>query len=98
MISKRTTGRPAFFGLISGTTAAAVHHGLTLPAGAVPGIKGAGSLRVHDPSETAQNFWTAIWAWCACFVITILVKLRHATTCGNGSSRVSVSRPHKTLG
>jgi SSS family solute:Na+ symporter len=23
----------------------------------------------------AQNFWTAIWAWCACFVATIIVSL-----------------------
>jgi SSS family solute:Na+ symporter len=23
----------------------------------------------------AQNFWTAIWAWTACFVITILVSV-----------------------
>ena len=23
----------------------------------------------------AQNFWTAIWAWSACFVITILISL-----------------------
>ncbi len=75
MFSKRTTGHGAFFGLISGTTAAAVHHGLTLPAGAVPGIKGAWIALVHIyPSEMAQNFWTAIWAWCACFVITILVS------------------------
>ena len=26
------------------------------------------------PSEMAQNFWTAIWAWTVCFVITILVS------------------------
>ena len=27
------------------------------------------------PSEMAQNFWTAIWAWSACFVVTIAVSL-----------------------
>jgi SSS family solute:Na+ symporter len=27
------------------------------------------------PSEMAQNFWTAIWAWTACFVVTIGVSL-----------------------
>jgi SSS family solute:Na+ symporter len=27
------------------------------------------------PSEMAQNFWTAIYAWTACFVITIVVSL-----------------------
>jgi len=31
---------------------------------------------VHTyPSEMAQNFWTAIFAWTACFVVTILVSL-----------------------
>ncbi|HEX8186384.1 MAG TPA: Na+/galactose cotransporter, partial [Blastocatellia bacterium] len=27
------------------------------------------------PSEMAQNFWTAIFAWATCFVLTILVSL-----------------------
>ena len=27
------------------------------------------------PSEMAQNFWTAIYAWTTCFVITIVVSL-----------------------
>src|SRR5437773_4799473 len=27
------------------------------------------------PSEMAQNFWTAIYAWTACFVVTIVVSL-----------------------
>jgi SSS family solute:Na+ symporter len=40
MFWKRTTGHGAFAGLVAGTLAAAVHHGLTLPEGAVPGIKG----------------------------------------------------------
>src|SRR5258706_3253889 len=69
MFWKRTTGHGAFVGLLSGTTAAALHHGLTLPAGAVPGIKGGWIAVVHSyPSEMAQNFWTAIWAWTACFL------------------------------
>jgi SSS family solute:Na+ symporter len=76
MFWKRTTGHGAFFGLLSGTTAAAVHHGLTLPLGAVAGIKGGWLGAVHIyPSEMAQNFWTAIWAWCVCFLVTTLVSL-----------------------
>src|SRR5438034_8094530 len=64
MFWKRTTGHGAFVGLLSGTTAAALHHGLTLPAGAVAGIKGGWIAVLHNyPSEMAQNFWTAIWAW-----------------------------------
>ena len=77
MFWKRATGHGAFVGLISGTMAAAVHHGLTLPAGAAPGIKGAwlGHILHAYPSEMAQNFWTAIWAWTTCFLVTILVSL-----------------------
>jgi len=76
MFWKRTTGHGAFFGLLLGTTGAAIHHGLTLPVGAVPGIKGGWLGSIHTyPSEMAQNFWTAIWAWSACFVITILISL-----------------------
>jgi SSS family solute:Na+ symporter len=76
MFWKRTTGHGAFLGLLSGTIAAAVHHGLTLPVGAVSGIKGGWITSVHTyPSDMAQNFWTAIWAFTACFVITILVSL-----------------------
>jgi SSS family solute:Na+ symporter len=78
MFWKRTTGHAAFTGLLTGTVAAAVHHGLTLPAGAVAGIKGgwltSNVLHVY-PSEMAQNFWTAIWAWSTCFVVTVLVSL-----------------------
>src|SRR5580658_10799939 len=76
MFWKRTTGHAAFGGLLSGTLAAAVHHGLTLPAGAVAGIKGGWLATVHVyPSEMAQNFWTAIWAWSVCMVVTVLVSL-----------------------
>src|SRR5713101_5448135 len=35
MFWKRATGHGAFVGLVAGTLAAAVHHGLTLPAGAI---------------------------------------------------------------
>ena len=78
MFWKRTTGHGAFAGLLAGTGAAALHHGLTLPAGAVAGtFKGGwlGGVLHSYPSEMAQNFWTAIYAWTACFVITIVVSL-----------------------
>ncbi|HWZ60976.1 MAG TPA: sodium:solute symporter family protein [Gemmatimonadaceae bacterium] len=76
MFWRRTTGDGAFVGLLSGTIGAAVHHGLTLPAGAVPGVKGGylGVMHVF-PSELAQTFWTAIVAWVTCFVVTIVVSL-----------------------
>ncbi|PYS94288.1 MAG: Na+/galactose cotransporter [Acidobacteria bacterium] len=76
MFWKRATGHGAFVGLLSGTLAAAIHHGLSLPAHAVVGIKGGwfGVTHVY-PSEMAQNFWTAIFAWTTCFVVTILVSM-----------------------
>jgi len=80
MFWKRATGHGAFVGLLAGTGAAALHHGLTLPTGAVAGIKGGWLGLVHQyPSEMAQNFWTAIWAWSACFVLTIVVSLLTAS-------------------
>ena len=77
MFWRRTTGHGAFFGLIIGTGAAALHHGLVLSHGAVPGLKGAflGAVLHTYPSEMAQNFWTAIFAWTACFVATIAISL-----------------------
>ena len=77
MFWRRTTGHGAFFGLISGILAAATHHGLTQPEGAVTLAKGGwlGSVLHVYPSEMAQNFWTAIFAWSTCFFVTILVSL-----------------------
>jgi SSS family solute:Na+ symporter len=79
MFWKRATGHGAFFGLVTGTLAAALNHGLTLPEGAGAGIKGGWITVMHTyPSEMAQNFWSAIVAWTACFIATILISL--ATT------------------
>lgn len=72
MFWKRATGHGAFSGLLAGTAAAAATHGLTVAEG-----KGGwlGNV-VHDfPSTMAQNFWIAIFAWSACFTVTILVSL-----------------------
>jgi SSS family solute:Na+ symporter len=76
MFWKRATGHGAFTGLVAGTAAAALHHGLTLPAGAMAGVKGGWIATLAPyPSEMAQNFWTAIAAWTVCFVVTIAVSL-----------------------
>ncbi|HEY3950717.1 sodium:solute symporter family protein [Phenylobacterium sp.] len=76
MFWKRTTGHGAFTGLAAGTLTAAIHHGLTLPLDDIPGLKGGWLGNVHTyPSEMAQNFWTAIWAWSACMIVTIAVSL-----------------------
>jgi len=76
MFWRRATGHGAFAGLLAGTAAAAIHHGLSLPAGMHAGIKGGylGLLHTYR-SELAQTFWTAIVAWTTCFVVTILVSL-----------------------
>lgn len=77
MFWKRATGHGAFTGLVCGTLAAACHHGLTVPQGAQSLVKGGwlGSVLHTYPSEMAQNFWTAIWAWSTCFVVTCAVSL-----------------------
>jgi solute:Na+ symporter, SSS family len=76
MFWKRTTGHGAFVGLLAGTFAAMMHHGLTLPAGAIVGIKGGWLGIMHSyASEMAQNFWTAIYAWTSCFIVTIVVSM-----------------------
>ncbi len=76
MFWKRATGHGAFLGLVLGTGAAAVHHGMTLPNGAAVGIKGGWLHVIHMyPSEMAQNFWTAIWAFMTCLVVTIVISM-----------------------
>lgn len=85
MFWTRANGHGAFYGLLAGTVAAAVHHGLTLPGHAVAGIKGGwlALVRVY-PSEMAQNFWTAIVAWSVCFAMTILISLATGGSRRNG--------------
>jgi SSS family solute:Na+ symporter len=77
MFWRRATGHGAFHGLVAGTCAAALHHGLTMPAGATTLIKGGwlGAVIHTYPSEMAQNFWTAIFAWTTGFVLTIVISL-----------------------
>lgn len=77
MFWRRATGNGAFYGLVLGTCAAAMHHGLTVPVGATSLIKGGwlGVILQRYPSEMAQNFWTAIAAWVVCFVLTIVISL-----------------------
>lgn len=71
MFWKRSTGDGAFTGLLGGTVAAALTHGLTLAEG-----KGAWLGQVHEfPSAMAQNFWIAIVSWTTCFLVTIAVSL-----------------------
>ncbi|MCF8360129.1 MAG: sodium:solute symporter family protein [Prolixibacteraceae bacterium] len=76
MFTRRTTGHGAFWGLIAGTGSAAVVHGLTQPVGATSLIKGGwlGAVVHQFPSEMAQNFWVAIFAFSIALVVTIVVS------------------------
>ncbi len=76
MFWKRATGHGAFWGLAAGMSGAMLHHGLTLPKGSVPGIKGGFFGQLHTyPSEMAQTFWTAIVAFMTCVIISIVISL-----------------------
>lgn len=75
MFWKRTTGHGAFSGLLAGIGGAAATHGLTLAEGKGGWLGGV----VHTfPSTMAQNFWIAIVAWSACFLVTLAVSLMSA--------------------
>ena len=86
MFWKRATGHGAFFGLLAGTLAAVIFHGISSPqalspGGTIPWIKGAWlGCHVSFTSSMAQNFWLAIVAWSVCFMFTILISLFTART------------------
>jgi SSS family solute:Na+ symporter len=81
MFWKRTTATGAFLGLLGGTGTSALFHALTSAVGNAPGIKGGylGVLHVF-PSDMAQNFWLASFAFTACFVLTLSISLVTART------------------
>jgi len=75
MFWKRATGHAAFSGLLAGVLAGLGHIGLTLPVGEGVSVKGGWLGVVHRyPSEMAQNFWTAIWAFVVCMLVTLVVS------------------------
>ena len=84
MFWARTTGTGAFLGLFSGIGSSALFHSLTLAAGNAPGVKGGYLWNVLGktvpegckfPSEMAQNFWLASFAFVMCFSLTLVVSL-----------------------
>jgi SSS family solute:Na+ symporter len=85
MFWSRATGHGAFFGLLGGTFAAVLFHGLAITQGLAPGIVKGGWLSPTFVfrSEMGQNFWMAIVAWTSCFVLTILVSLLTKRTKSN---------------
>lgn len=71
MFWKRTTGHGAFSGLLAGTLAAALTHGLTLAEGKGGWITPAFTIG----SGMAQAFTVASVSWVVNFVVTLLVSL-----------------------
>ena len=83
MFWKRTTGTGAFLGLFGGIASSALFHALTSVASnldaaghVINGMKG-GYLKVVTifPSEMAQNFWLAAFAFIVCFALTLVISL-----------------------
>ena len=71
MFWKRTTGHGAFWGLLSGTAAAALTHGLTVAEG-----KGGWLGHLHTYySGTSQAFNIAWIAFTVCFIVTGLISM-----------------------
>lgn len=71
MFWKRTTSNGAFFGLLAGTIAAAITHGLTLAEG-----KGGWIYPLYEiQSGMGQAFIVASFSWIVNFVTTIVVSL-----------------------
>jgi len=70
MFWKKTTANGAFWGLVSGTTAAALTHGLTVAEG-----KGGWIGNLHEfYSGTSQAFNIAGIAFIVCFIMTLLIS------------------------
>jgi SSS family solute:Na+ symporter len=63
MFWKRTTSNGAFYGLVCGTGAAALHYEATRRGWFTYG------------SDMAANFDRAIYAWAVCFAVTVLISL-----------------------
>lgn len=77
MFWKRTTGHGAFFGLLAGTLASALHTALTGPSGHWLWTDHYQLVQpiINYGSDMAQNFYMAIYSWTTCFVLTIAISL-----------------------
>jgi len=81
MFWKRATSLGAFLGLCGGTLTSLLFHGCTVASGNLPGIKGAWISTVQIfPSEMAQNFWLASFAFSSCLILTIVISLATSRT------------------
>jgi SSS family solute:Na+ symporter len=85
MFWARTTATGAFLGLFGGIAGSTLFHALTLAKGNAPGVKG-GYLGVVQtfPSDMAQNFWLAAFAFIICFALTLVISLATRRTKSDG--------------
>jgi SSS family solute:Na+ symporter len=83
MFWARTTGTGAFLGLFGGIAGSTLFHALTTVKsnvdadGHVINLMKGGYLGVHAtfPSEMAQNFWLAAFAFLICLTLTLVISL-----------------------
>lgn len=75
MFWRRATGHGAFFGLLSGTAAAAATHGLTVAEGKGGWLLFGAAPRQVFASGMGQAFAVAIVAFSVCFAVTALLSL-----------------------
>jgi len=76
MFWKRASAHGAFAGLLAGAVAGLLHHGLTQPIEAHPGIHGGWLAVIHQyPSDMAQNLRTALLAIGTNLLVTVVVSL-----------------------
>jgi SSS family solute:Na+ symporter len=81
MFWSRATSHGAFFGLLGGTATSAAFHAFTITSGNAPGIKGGYLSTLYTfPSEMAQNFWLATFAFLSCFLLTGSISLATSRT------------------
>ncbi len=80
----RTTGTAAFVGLLGGIGSSALFHASTIAQGNTPGVKGGYLWSLSNstvpqglqfPSEMAQNFWLASFAFVVCLLLTLFISL-----------------------
>ncbi|MBI2517849.1 MAG: sodium:solute symporter family protein [Opitutae bacterium] len=81
MFWARTTATGAFLGLLGGTATSGLFHALTIAQGNAPGVKGGYLGVLHTfPSEMAQNFSLATFAFLGCFGLTLGISLATSRT------------------
>ncbi|HLZ55157.1 MAG TPA: sodium:solute symporter family protein [Verrucomicrobiae bacterium] len=84
MFWKRTTSIGAFCGLLGGIMSSTLFHAVSFAHGNLPGVKGGYlGMKIGFPSEMAQNFWLAAFAFTVCFVLTLMISLATSRTKGD---------------